>query len=45
LERHEVNQVEKIIKNDSTITHVAVVHCETTTGMLNDIKESMYWKK
>jgi 2-aminoethylphosphonate-pyruvate transaminase len=38
LERHEVNQVEKIIKNDSKITHVAVVHCETTTGMLNDIE-------
>ena len=27
------------LEKDSTITHVAVVHCETTTGMLNPIKE------
>ena len=38
LKRHEINQIEKLIENDSEITHVAVVHCETTTGMLNDIE-------
>lgn len=27
------------LEQDSAITHVAVVHCETTTGMLNPIKE------
>ena len=26
------------LKNDPDITHVAVVHCETTTGILNDIE-------
>jgi 2-aminoethylphosphonate-pyruvate transaminase len=25
--------------SDTTITHVAVVHCETTTGLINPIKE------
>jgi len=29
----------KILDKDSEITHVAVVHCETTTGMLNPVKE------
>ncbi len=29
---------EELLK-DSTITHVAVVHCETTTGILNPIEE------
>lgn len=32
-------QLEATLKADKTITHVAVVHCETTTGMLNPIKE------
>ena len=27
-----------ILKNDSTITHVAMVHSETTSGILNDIE-------
>ena len=27
------------LESDASITHVAVVHCETTTGMLNPIKE------
>lgn len=29
----------KILKTDPLISHVAVVHCETTTGMLNPIRE------
>ncbi|GEM81610.1 2-aminoethylphosphonate--pyruvate transaminase [Vibrio superstes] len=31
--------VEKTLQEDKAITHVAVVHCETTTGMLNPIQE------
>ncbi|MFJ7667953.1 2-aminoethylphosphonate--pyruvate transaminase [Lysinibacillus sp. NPDC097195] len=32
-------EVQKILENDESITHVAVVHCETTTGILNPINE------
>src|SRR5262249_22176813 len=32
-------QVERCLENDSTITHVAMVHCETTTGLLNPAAE------
>lgn len=38
LNRHDNQQVETILKNDESISHVALVHCETTTGMLNDIE-------
>lgn len=31
--------VEEYLKKDPEITHVAVVHCETTTGILNPIEE------
>lgn len=31
--------VEDILKKDETITHIAIVHCETTTGIFNDIEE------
>ncbi len=31
--------VEAVLSEDDTITHVAVVHCETTSGVLNPIKE------
>lgn len=37
LNRHEADQVESILQDDKAITHVAMVHGETTTGMLNDI--------
>ncbi len=30
--------VEEALKKDSSITHVAIVHCETTTGIFNDIE-------
>lgn len=38
-ERGDFDEVELIryLKEDPTITHVAVVHCETTTGTLNNI--------
>ena len=32
-------ELETIINADSDITHVAVVHCETTTGILNPLEE------
>ena len=28
----------KVLQEDAQITHVAMVHCETTTGMLNPLK-------
>ncbi|HXI70786.1 MAG TPA: 2-aminoethylphosphonate--pyruvate transaminase [Verrucomicrobiae bacterium] len=30
-------EIEATLKNDARITHVAAVHCETTTGILNPI--------
>ncbi|CAM4219108.1 2-aminoethylphosphonate--pyruvate transaminase [Vibrio neonatus] len=34
-----IEQVEQIFINDPNITHFAIVHCETTTGMLNPVQE------
>ncbi|MCL1894747.1 MAG: 2-aminoethylphosphonate--pyruvate transaminase [Holophagaceae bacterium] len=34
----DLSELEKILIASPDITHVAVVHCETTTGMLNDIE-------
>lgn len=34
-----VKQLEEVLKVDTSITHVAVVHVETTTGMINPIAE------
>lgn len=33
------HQAGSILASDPEITHVAVVHCETTTGMLNPVEE------
>lgn len=35
----DVQALETILHQNSGITHVAMVHCETTTGMLNPIAE------
>ncbi|KZN54434.1 hypothetical protein N474_01585 [Pseudoalteromonas luteoviolacea CPMOR-2] len=35
----EGHKVEAALLSDPTITHVAMVHCETTTGILNPAKE------
>ncbi|MGC5327427.1 2-aminoethylphosphonate--pyruvate transaminase [Brevibacillus sp. SYSU BS000544] len=35
----DVKQLDEVLQQDLAITHVAVVHCETTTGMLNPIAE------
>lgn len=36
---YDLDYLEDILKSDSTITHLSVVHCETTSGILNPIKE------
>ena len=38
-EAHRPERVEELLAADSAITHVAGVHCETTTGLLNPIRE------
>ena len=35
----EVAAVERMLREDPTITHIFVVHCETTSGVLNPIGE------
>lgn len=35
----DLDQLHTALEQDDEITHVAVVHCETTTGMLNDIED------
>ncbi|PCI24135.1 MAG: 2-aminoethylphosphonate--pyruvate transaminase [SAR324 cluster bacterium] len=35
----DVRDLEELLKKDPDITHVAAVHCETTTGMLNPIQQ------
>ncbi len=35
----DLGRLNDTLSTDKAITHVAVVHCETTTGMLNPIKE------
>ena len=32
------DEIDKLLTTDNSITHVAMVHCETTTGMLNPLK-------
>lgn len=34
-----LQEIEVILETDAAITHVVVVHCETTTGMLNPIAD------
>lgn len=40
-ETHPVDpaEVHEALVRDSAVTHVGVVHCETTTGMMNPVKE------
>nr|MDK7877065.1 aminotransferase class V-fold PLP-dependent enzyme [Streptococcus agalactiae] len=37
--RPDAAEIEQILQNDPAITHIAMVHSETTTGMLNPIEE------
>lgn len=36
---HDPARVDAILAGDSSITHVAMVHCETTTGLVNPLRE------
>ncbi|MFI3227105.1 MAG: 2-aminoethylphosphonate--pyruvate transaminase [Clostridia bacterium] len=38
-EQPNLAEIEEIIKNDAKITHVAIVHSETTSGILNNITD------
>ena len=38
IEPTDLVQVEQMLADDPAITHVAMVHCETTTGMLNPVE-------
>jgi 2-aminoethylphosphonate-pyruvate transaminase len=38
-ELHDLTLLDRILSTDPTITHVAAVHCETTTGILNPVEE------
>lgn len=35
----DLKQIQQTLNNDPSITHVEMVHCETTTGIMNPIKE------
>lgn len=34
----DLEELKSVLKSDLSISHVAVVHCETTTGMLNPVE-------
>ncbi len=34
----DLTSIETTLKEDPTITHIAIVHCETTTGIINPIQ-------
>jgi 2-aminoethylphosphonate-pyruvate transaminase len=36
----DLGQLEAALARDEAITHVAIVHCETTTGIINPIREA-----
>lgn len=35
----DLDEIEATLQKDRSITHIAVIHCETTTGIMNPIKE------
>ena len=35
----DLHEIETLIQNNPQITHVALIHCETTTGLLNPLAE------
>lgn len=36
---HDIQKISEILDNNKDITHLIVVHCETTTGILNPIED------
>ncbi|OIP83297.1 MAG: 2-aminoethylphosphonate--pyruvate transaminase [Porphyromonadaceae bacterium CG2_30_38_12] len=41
----DLAKIESILADNKDITHLAVVHCETTTGILNPVKEITHLAK
>ena len=37
--RVNVDKVRDILKNDSSFTHISIVHCETSVGIFNPVTE------
>lgn len=35
----DIQEIESLIESNSQITHVALIHCETTTGLINPVAE------
>jgi len=35
----DIEEISRVLKSDKSITNVAVVHCETTSGIMNPIEE------
>lgn len=35
----DLEQIEKALETDAAITNVAVIHCETTTGLMNPVQD------
>jgi 2-aminoethylphosphonate-pyruvate transaminase len=35
----DIHEIKMILESDQTITHIAMVHCETTTGILNPVED------
>ncbi len=35
----DLKEIEKTLAEENDITHVAIIHCETTTGLINPIEE------
>jgi 2-aminoethylphosphonate-pyruvate transaminase len=38
-ETHDASRLDALLDDDPTISHVAVVHCETTSGILNPVSD------
>ena len=39
----DLDQIRSRLRAEEALTHVAVVHCETTTGIVNPIRKSARW--
>ena len=39
-ETHDLGEIQSMLEGDLAITHVAAVHCETTSGILNPIEQT-----
>ena len=35
----DIEEIRQVLVEDAAITNVSVVHCETTTGLLNPVEE------